>query len=466
MRRNTLGALATAIAICWTTTLFSQGSIRADEPLDEDVLVVNLADDGAAQTDETEARPADAPKKVNRVLKVLQEAVRTAQKKEKAIDEAKAADGDKKPAAPPKADDPADKPPAKDVDPFDTKKDNTKKGDSKKDDAKKGEAKKDEAKKDDPPVAPKPPKVNPDVIKFTLSDGSTISGKPSFAEIQVQTDFGTLTIPATKILSITPGLDSQPEVDAKIKTLIENLASEQFSERDAAQKELTTMGPAIRNILRPFTSDKNAERAKRAKAIITLIEEQALESDDEGENITPPLARKDTVVTTRFTVVGKVTPGEFKIGSRFGELTVKLSDIRNAMRETGQAAEVAETVTVSGTYIAGRSYKKAKLRVERGDVVSVRAEGTIVMTPWGSNYRSTPDGNSSQYGWHLSGKIPGGALVAKIGSAAEFKVGSKHKFTAKAAGTLQFGIGMNPSYRNNAFPGEYKVKVRITRAQQ
>jgi hypothetical protein len=212
--------------------------------------------------------------------------------------------------------------------------------------------------------------------------------------------------------------------------------------------------------------DKDAERAKRIKEIVQKLDEQAFsDSGDEG-NHAATISRKDTVVTTRFTIVGKVSPDAFQIRSRFGELTVRLSDLRLAQREMGEAPELVKALTVEGTYMAGRSYKESEIQLNRGDVVTVKAEGSIIMTPWGSNYRSTPDGNSGQYGWHLSGKIAGGALVAKIGSAEEFQVGSKLKFTAKNAGKLQFGIGMNPSYRNNAFPGQYNLKIHVVKAAQ
>ena len=84
------------------------------------------------------------------------------------------------------------------------------------------------------------------------------------------------------------------------------------------------------------------------------------------------------------------------------------------------------------------------------------------MTPWGSDQMCGPDGNA-QYGFYdQSAQIHAGALVARIGGrGAIFKVGSKHTFTAKAAGRLFFAIGMNPSYINYAYPGEYEVKVKV-----
>ena len=64
---------------------------------------------------------------------------------------------------------------------------------------------------------------------------------------------------------------------------------------------------------------------------------------------------------------------------------------------------------------------------------TITAEGTITMTPWGSNNVSTPDGGSS-YGWYVNNKIYGGALVGKVGEGEVFKIGSQLSFTAANSG--------------------------------
>ena len=59
--------------------------------------------------------------------------------------------------------------------------------------------------------------------------------------------------------------------------------------------------------------------------------------------------------------------------------------------------------------------------------------------------------------------FPAGCLVAKIGSNGKpFRIGSKTTFTAKKSGTIYFGVAMNSSYANQTFPGQYKVKTRVS----
>jgi len=124
----------------------------------------------------------------------------------------------------------------------------------------------------------------------------------------------------------------------------------------------------------------------------------------------------------------------------------------------------------SGRGLVTQRFKNSKIRLNRGDRVALRADGTLAMTPWGSNMMSTPDGNTNcSYFKVGSNKFYGGTLLAKIGSSGKiFKAGSKLTFTAEQAGVLSFAIAMNTSYGsgNHQFPGQYNVKIRVDRAAE
>src|SRR5690606_23212013 len=123
---------------------------------------------------------------------------------------------------------------------------------------------------------------------------------------------------------------------------------------------------------------------------------------------------QDTVETTLFTVVGEVSPKSFEVQTKFGKLTVALSDIREARRDLGGSEEIRRTVAVAGTNLVQINFKNSGIRVESGDEISITADGSIVMSPWGNNVTSTPDGGAN-FQWYVPNKIPGGALVARIG---------------------------------------------------
>jgi hypothetical protein len=169
------------------------------------------------------------------------------------------------------------------------------------------------------------------------------------------------------------------------------------------------------------------------------------------------------VVTTDFTVIGKVSPAQFTIESKYGPLKIALADVLTGVRDLGTKEPFRRSVTVDGSNIAQRSFKSTGVRVEAGDKIVVSADGNVVMSPWGSNAMAGPDG-APNYGWYVPNQIPGGALVARIGEKGTiFKVGRQTTFTAKTSGVLQLAIGIQAEYANEGYqyPGQFNVKLKI-----
>ncbi len=193
-----------------------------------------------------------------------------------------------------------------------------------------------------------------------------------------------------------------------------------------------------------------------------LAEEES--DDDSGEGNSPKVwIDEDTVETTDFTVVGKITPAKFEITSKYGELTVALGEIVEAARPVDSRESIRKSVSVQGTNLAQRSFKSTGIRVQAGDRVTISSSGSIVTSPWGSNASSGPDGMPN-YGWYVPNSIAGGSLVYRIGDKGQItKAGSKVSFTAKSSGTLQLAIGMMAEYANEGynFPGEFKSKIKV-----
>jgi hypothetical protein len=307
--------------------------------------------------------------------------------------------------------------------------------------------------------------VPPRHVRMHLRDGSMLAGDLTVDTVEVDTDFGRLTVPVERIVSFKPGLESSPERLAEIDGLVEKLGHDDFNTREQAQKDLVRLGmPAKREFEQRLAEagEENAERRTRLSQILKDFEQQA-EEQDEAEAQTETWVRGDTVVTSEFTVVGKIVNQEFKIVSKYGSLDVKLGDLLLADRPIGSKPLVRRSLTVSGTNLAQTSFKTSGLRVERGDKITVRATGQIAMTPWGGGHQSTPDGGS-YYGWYRPNEIEGGSLVAKIGDSGQiFKVGSKKTFVAKQSGVIQFAMGMQDQYSQQgySFPGEYSVKIVV-----
>lgn len=312
------------------------------------------------------------------------------------------------------------------------------------------------------PAPAAPAAIAPKAMKLHLMEGSVVTGRLSIDAVTVETQFGKLEVPVASIVSFTPGLDSHPEERKKIGRLIQQLGSNAAAERDAAQRALTEMGVAVRGELSKAANDDDAERKSRVQKVLAELEE--LDGDDDNDPAaTRSWVAQDTLETSLFTVVGKISPQTFTVQTQFGPLQVAIGDIRRGEREIEQKPEIRKTFNVTAANFVQMNMLGSGIRVNRGDKVVVNAEGKLVMSPWGNNATSSPDG-SEQFQWYIPNQIPGGALVARIGTGGKvFKVGSKNTFTATKAGVLYFGIAMNPQFASPDynFPGEYVVKVRV-----
>lgn len=320
------------------------------------------------------------------------------------------------------------------------------------------------ARADDPPKAEEETKkapADPEVLRVHLMDGSQIGGKLAAKEIEVETSFGSLKIPVANIKSLTPGLGSHPKVTQDLTTLVEKLGSAVFGEREAAQKSLLEMGPSIRLQLERSANDPDTERKTRIKALLDEFDQMEADAAEDEANGAHKMIERDTVETTDFTVVGRIVQQDFEIISKYGSINAKLSDIRRVERAIAEKEELQKTVTVDGNSIIHRGLKDSGIRIERGDKITITAEGNLQMTPWGNQAMSTPEG-AQNFGWYVANKIAGGALVGKIGKSGQvFKIGTKYSGTAESSGTLQLAIAMQGDYANQHFPGEYKVRIKV-----
>jgi hypothetical protein len=306
----------------------------------------------------------------------------------------------------------------------------------------------------------------PRYMLLKLLDGSLIAGELSVNEIQVKTEFGELTVPVAKIKSFTPGLDSNAKAAADLKAKLKDLESDDYATREQAHKDLAAMGPKIAKQLAPFAASENAEVKRHVGEILKDFEQQAEEAseDEAGDNQADEAwINQDTIETTDFTVLGKISPAEFKMASKYGPLTIGLGEIVQASRPTDEREGIRRSVAIPGQNLAQRSFKATGVRVQDGDRVTIMSSGNITMSPWGSNASSGPDGMPN-YGWYVNGSIPGGALVYRIGDKGQIhKAGSRVSFIAKTSGTLQLAVGMTPEYANEGynFPGEYKARIKV-----
>ncbi len=310
--------------------------------------------------------------------------------------------------------------------------------------------------------------ANPREIRLHLWDGNVITGELGINQVTVQTEFGELQVPVEKIVSFRPGLESFPAMRERIEKLVDDLGSDDYKTRESAHKGLLAMGMQLRREIYRFDDGGNAERKRHLdeirKEVESMVEDLSEDSEFEDDE-NAELIQGDAIATRDFVIVGKISQSSFEVSSKYGPLTVQLGDVKFADRQQAGNVQRRSTVSVAGKNYAQSNPKSTEIRLNRGDRVTIRAEGQIAMSPWGGQASASPDGNT-QYG-NFNGH-GGGTLLALIGDDEKYiKVGSKATFTASKAGLLKLGVAMQAEYCNDSyqFPGGYKVKIVVETAE-
>lgn len=308
--------------------------------------------------------------------------------------------------------------------------------------------------------------IGAQTVRLHMWDGSIVGGELQVNAIDMVTEFGTLQIPISKIVKFHPGLNSIPALNKKIDTLVEGLGDKDFDVRENSHKELVAMGLELRNEIHNFDDGGSAERKKHLAEIKKQIEEMTDDLDEfEVADNDRPLIRGDVVVTDQFTIVGKIQQDQFQLASKFGTLSVKLGDIKMGDRAFNLAkSEVRKTIEIGAMAFFQTKPVSTRIRVNRGDKISIRATGIVKWTNWST--QSGPDGLENQGQWQ---GVNSGTLMARIGNGNDYiAIGTDEEFVAKQSGVLFLGIAIQDNYtRNNGYrwEGEYSAKVVVQPAE-
>ncbi|MBX3416114.1 MAG: hypothetical protein KF851_00810 [Pirellulaceae bacterium] len=304
--------------------------------------------------------------------------------------------------------------------------------------------------------------IGPREVRLALWDGSVIRGNLGFSTLHVQTKFGRLEIPVENIVTLRPGLNSLPTIHQRVVNLIEQLGDKEFKVREKAKLELLALGPQILNFVKSSNDGNSAERKKNLQFVIDAIGEQMSELDGDSASQQGVLAMEDTITTGHFTIVGQIEEKQYELTTLYGILNVRLEDIQLADRNWASTGEAIEKkVEVDAAAFFQRAPVSTKIRVNAGDRITIRAEGSANWASWG-NVTSGPDGIASHGAWN---GFNCGMLVARIGKGSDFVgIGAKGTFVAKTSGELFLGVSMQDNYANQRgyqWNGSYKATVRV-----
>jgi hypothetical protein len=318
----------------------------------------------------------------------------------------------------------------------------------------------------DPPAKRSPAKAkdDPDAQKVDVLfvNGSKVIMTVLEEKIEIETDYGKLSIPPRDIRSIEFGIHLSRDVEQKIEQALKRLGSDKYKERDQAMKELVGLGPHAYLALTRAAKGENLEVSNRAKEAMKAISQKVPRK-------LLRLKEEDKIRTSKFTVVGRITTSTIKTRAEFfGELPLKPGQLVSMSWLSG-AGEQVVTIDAARHGSAPNQWLDTGINIDAGWGLRIKASGQVDLWPQQpGQYLCGPDGLAGGgAGVIIGGRIGrpmiagqgnGGALMGKIGdSGAPFHIGERKNLSAEQGGKLYLHI--IPSPWNNASTGTYRVRV-------
>jgi len=307
-----------------------------------------------------------------------------------------------------------------------------------------------------PPDAPIPKIGSPPI--FFLRDNSKIAGVPKEEALEVQTQYGKLTIPRAQLVRIRFARRLPPGLLERIHSLITDLGDEDYDKRERATDELRAIGPEILGPLKRSANSKNEEVKNRAEILLDEMDVEVKEKKSQVEDSLPQLSgTEDEIITERMTIIGTVPRPEFFIESPYGELRVATSDLSGILFRS--VLPTSKKVSVSSNHKPPGNWFHTKFELKKGQKLKIEATGQVSVRNYG--IVSGPQGNRQWGGSSFSG-FPMLALVGKIGKKGKpFLIGSSYSGKTRRAGKLYVGITTFTHYPDGA-SGSYQLKIHAS----
>ena len=310
-------------------------------------------------------------------------------------------------------------------------------------------------------------KGDPGEVEMTFANGSVVRMALLPEKIEINTAFGKLTVPVREIRRIDFGLHMPPGTDKKIEASIGQLASTDYKEREAALRELVALGAyAYPALIQAAKGGGELETVKRAQDALAKIKAQVSAKELR-------LSEDDKVVTSQFTIVGRIITGSLKAKSEyFGDVELALTKLRH-LRVLIDARD-GEVVVDAGKYAQPNQWLDTGIVVDSAANLAILASGEVDLRPsLAGNQVCGPrgynaggfagaggfGGKAKKGGGVLARSYPG-TLLGRIGELGEtFIVGERFEGATDREGKLYLQIVSSPY--DNVSSGSYKVKISV-----
>lgn len=301
-----------------------------------------------------------------------------------------------------------------------------------------------------------PPAPLPKPLLY-LRDGSKVAGSPKLETLDVETRYGLLKIPPAALTRIRFTQRVDPALKAKIDALVKQLGDDDFDRREEAMQELRNIKlPALASLQNAVKAG-NEELKDRAEVLVEEFQKLQRKQTSEKDSLPEVEGTEDEVVTERMTIRGRVLVEVLAVDTRYGELTIRVEDLRGISFRPPTAT--ARRLQIGPSYQPPGNWLDTHLTVARGQILKIEAGGSITVSNYGIS--SGPEGTRQWGGSGYSG-FQMLALIGKIGKKGKpFLVGTQHKSTAKKPGKLYLAVVTFTPYPQGT-AGSYQVKVKVS----
>jgi hypothetical protein len=315
-------------------------------------------------------------------------------------------------------------------------------------------------------------KTGPAEVEVTFANGSLVKMALLAENIDIDTEYGKLSVPVRDVRRIEFGLRLPEGADKKIETAVKQLASTEYKEREGAVRELVAQGIYAYPALLQAARKGEPEVAKRAQDAIAKIKAHVPAKEFR-------LGPDDKILTPRFTIVGRITTGSLRAKSEyFGDVDLALATLRHVRllvetRDTEVVIDAAKYALPNQWLDTGIMLEStANLTIIAGGEIELRptAPGTYVCGPRGFGRAPAAPGGFAPAaakkmkggGVWVDGPIRAypGTLIGRVGENGEtFVIGDRFDGPPEREGKLYLQIMSSP-YDNGA-TGSYQVKVLV-----
>ena len=287
-----------------------------------------------------------------------------------------------------------------------------------------------------------------------LMNSSTMRVHIVSEKVEIETQYGKLTVPIKHVRSIEFGSHLPNGHAEKIDAAVKRLGHSDFREREKAAAALVDLGPYSYAAAMEATRAKDSETSNRAKTVVQRLQAKYPKKDLKTD-------AEDKIVTPKFTIVGRIVTPTIKVSTEyFGDTDLSLSAMRT-LRTAGGSTPDVDVVIDAGKYAVQGKWMSTGYFIDGKSGIYITAKGQIDLAPDQGGIFVGPSGQRTNLGFAAKVKIKanaGGMLIGKIGEDGDsFIIGDRYEGTPIQSGTLYLHI--NPSPYGSQAVGTYDVRI-------